>query len=209
MAAATQVPPLQLVEQQSYPPEQASPSVRQVKLEEPGGTAWQVPEVVRPQLPVPEQQSDGLPQAVPIWRQLLARHCPAMQLRVQQSLALLQASPAALQNWLVVQTGWPPTVSGAQVPEQHAVWPGVQAVLSATQVVEPWVHLPPVHCPRQQGVPPTVQAAWSVMHWTPGTAQVPATQSNPLQHGLEASQAPPAGLHDPVWTQVPEEQVEP
>jgi hypothetical protein len=176
---------------------------------EPVGTASQVPEEVRLQLPVPEQQSEGLAQPVPTCRQLSARHWPAMQLSVQQSLAAVQASPAGLQNWLVVQTVWPPTVFAAQVPEQQSVWPGVQAVSSATQVVEPFVQVPFVHCPSQQSVPPAWHACPSATQVEPGRAQVPAVQVSPEQQGFDASQAMPCALHVPAWTQVPAEQVRP
>jgi hypothetical protein len=201
---------LQLVEQHWDPSVQASPWVRQVAPVEPVGTASQVPEELMPQLPVPEQQSEGLPQAVPICRQLSARHWPAMQFSVQQSLALVHALPAGLQNWLVVQTVWPPTVFAAQVPEQQSVCPGVQAVSSATQAMEPLEQTPFVHSPSQQGFPPAVQACWSAMH-TPdaGSTQVPPVQVNPEQQGFDASQARPRALHEPAPTQAPPEQVSP
>ncbi len=157
----------------------------------PGGTAEHEPDCDAPQVPVPEQQSAGLAQPSPICRHASARQVPATQLSVQQSPGTVQASPAGLQNSLVVQTGWPPAVSAAQVPEQQFVCPAVQAMPSATQVVEPWVQTFPSQRPAQQGVPPAVHACWSARHWVPVVTQAPAKQESPLQQGFEASQAAP------------------
>jgi hypothetical protein len=183
------------VEQQSYGCEQASPSVRQDAPVPPLGTAVQLPEEVALQVPVPEQHSDSLEQALPICLHASLRHTPPTQFSEQQSAAALHASPAGVQNSLVPHTAWPPPAGGAQVGEQHSA-AELHAVPSALQVVEPWVQVPPSQKPVQQGFPASQlppSGAQSVA-WMQVALPVAPKQVSPVQQSAWVVQAPFCGV---------------
>ncbi len=100
-------PPWQLVEQQSDPSVQESPSVRHALVPVGEGSAWQVVA----QLPV--QHSPAAAHAVPVPLQVVFAQRPLAQESEQHSLESAHAAPGVLQNAVVVQA---PLL---QAPEQH------------------------------------------------------------------------------------------
>jgi hypothetical protein len=102
-----QIPPLQLVEQQSLPVAHESPSVLQALVPLGVGRAWQVVA----QLPV--QHSPGDAQAVPVLLQVAFAQRPLTQESEQHSLESAHAPPGTLQKAVVVHA---PLL---HAPEQH------------------------------------------------------------------------------------------
>src|SRR5512139_1615126 len=116
-ATAMQVPPLQLVEQQSVPSVQASPSVLQVEPVGPGGSATHF----EPEPQMPEQHCASVAQDWSTWRQTdeeqVAPGLPAfVQVWEQHCASEPQGSPGQLH---MPASPWHCCVEGLHTAEQH------------------------------------------------------------------------------------------
>ena len=116
-----QIPPLQLVEQQSLPVAHESPSVLHALVPVGVGRALHVVA----QLPVQHSPADA--QAVPVALQVVLAQRPLTQESEQHSLESAHAPPGTLQNVVVVQ------VPLLHAPEQHPAF-DVQVLPEARQV---------------------------------------------------------------------------
>jgi hypothetical protein len=104
------VAPWQFVEQQSVATAQASPSVPQVMLVEPAGSAAHFEP-----LQMPEQHCESSRQLSSIWRQTTDEQDPELeQLTEQHCASELHGSPGSSQKSACVHAPSPP-----HVPEQH------------------------------------------------------------------------------------------
>lgn len=190
--AWTQLPPWQLVEQQSEPTLQALPRV--VQLETVAGKTWQVPDAHRPEqhwladeqvAPVVAQAPDAV-----VW----AAHFPETQLRLQHWVFELQTAPWLPQKPADVHVPY------AQLVEQHCEStaqvspPGLQAAVVAVPHF-PEVQRPEQHCEGDEQVEASARQADASM-------QVPDAHACEQQFE-SAPQAWPTALHAVGSTQVP------
>ena len=197
--ACPQTPPLHDPLQQSEP------------LMHPAPMGWHGP-AQTPLLQMPVQQSPGVEHRLPVDKQ--PPHTEAVQPLLQQSAGLLQPNP--LGRHISLHT--PPT----QFPEQHSgavshdepVWTHSLMHFPPAQLSEqhcgPWVQVSPAprqlerqtpfgpQTPLQQSLP-CLHAALSAPH---EPSHFPALHAL-LQHSAGWVQVLPAGLHWPVFPQVP------
>src|SRR6266568_1301854 len=159
--ACTQVPPWQLVEQQSVPTVQWFPSVMQ--LETVLFTCAQVPP-----LQFPEQHWEFPPQLLAFGVQLAAQ-AALTQEKLQQSVPSVQPLPDSRQN--LAEVHFPK----AQTLEQHCeleVQLSSPATHAGVYEIPHWLEL---HVPEQQsdGALQLVVSAW---HWPAPSVQMPLAQ---------------------------------
>jgi hypothetical protein len=200
--AGLHVPPWQLVEQQSPPNAQTSPSVRHVAPVDPDGSTAHFESAPH----TPEQQAPPLAHGWPTWRQTVDEQVPPVQLTEQHCASELQAAPGISQNWAGRHV-----LPVPHTPEQHSN--SVAAVQEPDALHVPEVGAVHVFVPPPASTQLPLQQSGFVLHAPPTAAHCPTgsthcfAPSAPshayVQHSSAVAHGEPTGSHDAGSTHVP------